>query len=86
MSIDDLIDVHSIAIRRRERGVALRLHAGAEEDDGDQATRFKSKDYMDDYINPREVLKAEEDERRKKLRSRPRATSRSSRRRTCCCS
>ena len=28
------------------------------------ATRFKSKDYMDDYINPRDVLKAEEEERR----------------------
>ena len=47
-------------------GVALRLHAGAEEDDDVQATRFKSKDYMDDYINPRDVLKAEEEERRKK--------------------
>ena len=30
-----------------------------------QATRFKSKDYMDEYINPRLVLKAEEEERRK---------------------
>ncbi len=29
MSIDDLIDIHSTAIRRRERGVALRLRPGA---------------------------------------------------------
>src|SRR5262249_19806949 len=28
-------------------------------------TRFKSKGYMDDYINPRDVLKAEEEERKK---------------------
>ena len=64
MSIDDLIDIHSTAIRRRERRVALRLHAGSR--GGRRAsrrTRFKSKDYMDDYINPRDVLKAEEDER-----------------------
>ena len=53
MSIDDLIDMHSTAIRRRERGVALRLHTGSdEEDDVTASTRFKSKDYMDDYINP----------------------------------
>ena len=65
MSIDDLIDIHSTAIRRRDRRVALRLHAEADKPDDMQATRFKSKDYMDDYINPPEVLKAEEDERRK---------------------
>src|SRR5262249_38697039 len=29
-----------------------------------QATRFKSKDYMDEYINPPSVLKAEETQRR----------------------
>src|SRR5438045_3716299 len=30
-------------------------------------TRFKSKDYMDDYINPKDALKAEEEERKKKI-------------------
>jgi stage V sporulation protein R len=65
MSIDDLIDVHSTAIRRRE--AVSRYDFKPEEDDDDslKATRFKSKAYMDDYINPRKVLKAEEDERRK---------------------
>jgi stage V sporulation protein R len=65
MSIDDLIDVHSTAIKRR--GESSRYDFSPEPDDADQvrALRFKSKDYMDVYINPRDVLKKEEDERRK---------------------
>src|SRR5207237_482526 len=35
-----------------------------EEDESLKLTRFKSKDYMDDYINPREALRAEEEERK----------------------
>src|SRR5262249_55572603 len=30
-----------------------------------RATRFKSKDYMDSYINPRQILQAEEEQKRK---------------------
>jgi stage V sporulation protein R len=65
MSIDDLIDVHSTAIRRREP--VSRYDFTPEQDDSAEtrATRFKSKDYMDDYINPRDLLKKEEEERRK---------------------
>ena len=65
MSIDDLIDVHSTAIRRRDP--VSRYDFSPEKDDSAElrATRFKSKDYMDDYINPRELLKKEEEERRK---------------------
>ena len=78
MSIDDLIDIHSTAIRRREarRATTSRRSRGGRR--RSRRTRFKSKDYMDDYINPRDVLKAEEDERRRR-RSRPPATSRSAR-------
>jgi stage V sporulation protein R len=65
MSIDDLIDVHSVAIRRREPVSRYDFTPEAEEDDTVKATRFKSKDYMDAYINPRDRLKAEEEERRK---------------------
>ncbi len=65
MSIDDLIDIHSTAIRRRDDVSRYDFTPEPDEDDDVQATRFKSKDYMDDYINPRDVLKAEEDERRK---------------------
>src|ERR687887_324521 len=35
------------------------------EDDEGKATRFKSKDYMDPYINPEKVLREEEEEKRK---------------------
>src|SRR5262249_19537098 len=35
------------------------------EEDDPKLTRFKSKEYMDDYINPREALKAEEEEQRR---------------------
>jgi stage V sporulation protein R len=65
MSIDDLIDVHSTAIRRRGPVLRYDFTPEAEEDESLRATRFKSKEYMEDYINPRELLKAEEAERRK---------------------
>src|SRR5215468_3288083 len=71
MSIDDLIDVHSVAIKRREE--VSRYDFSPEQERGVQATRFKSKDYMDEYINPRDVLKAEEDQRRKELEETARA-------------
>jgi len=63
MSVDDLIDVHSTAIRRRDE--TLRYDFKEVEDEELKLTRFKSKDYMDSYINPRDILKAEEEERRK---------------------
>jgi stage V sporulation protein R len=63
MSIDDLIDVHSTAIRRREE--VSRYEFKEKEEDNPRLTRFKSKDYMADYINPPGVLKAEEEEQRK---------------------
>ena len=52
MSIDDLIDIHSTAIRRREE-VSRYDFTPPQEDENERATRFKSKEYMDDYINPR---------------------------------
>jgi stage V sporulation protein R len=64
MSIDDLIDVHSTAIRRREP-VSRYDFGPQEEEEQQKLTRFKSKEYMDSYINPRAVLKAEEEERKK---------------------
>jgi stage V sporulation protein R len=63
MSIDDLIDIHSTAIRRREE--VSRYDFKEVEDESRKLTRFKSKDYMDDYINPRAALKAEEEEHKK---------------------
>ena len=65
MSIDDLIDVHSTAIRRRDLVSRYDFDPEKEEDDSLKPTRFKSKEYMDDYINPRHLLKAEEEEKKK---------------------
>ena len=63
MSIDDLIDIHSTFIRRREDHSRYDFKEAT--DETEKLTRFHSKDYMDDYINPPEVLKAEEAERKK---------------------
>ncbi|HXG08294.1 MAG TPA: SpoVR family protein [Gemmataceae bacterium] len=65
MSIDDLIDVHSVAIKRREEVSRYDFNPEPDENEAIRVTRFKSKSYMDDYINPRELLKAEEEERKK---------------------
>jgi stage V sporulation protein R len=67
MSIDDLIDIHSTAIRRRDPVSRYDFSPEKDESDDPRSTRFKSKDYMDDYINPRAVLKAEEEDRKKHL-------------------
>src|SRR5262249_8835522 len=64
MSIDDLIDVPSTATRRREPVSRYDFTPEPEEDSSLRPTRFKSKDYMDAYINPQAALKAEEEERR----------------------
>src|SRR4051812_11265140 len=64
MSIDDLIDIHSVAIKRRDPVTRYDFTPEAEGQEA-HGTRFKSKDYMDEYINPPDVLKAEESERRK---------------------
>ena len=61
MSIDDLIDIHSVAIRRRDEPIRSGL-AGPEvpEATGPESQRFRSKPYMDDYINPHGEATAEE--------------------------
>jgi stage V sporulation protein R len=65
MSIDDLIDIHSVAIRRRDEHSRYDFTSPAADEEGIKLTRFKSKDYMDDYVNPRGALEAEEAEARK---------------------
>src|ERR1700683_4596600 len=55
MSIDDLIDVHSVALKRKED--LSRYDFKEVEEESLKLTRFKSKDYMEDYINPPEKLK-----------------------------
>jgi spore cortex formation protein SpoVR/YcgB (stage V sporulation) len=64
MSVDDLIDLHLPGIKRRED--VSRYDFKETEEETDKLTRFQSKDYMSDYINPPEALKAEEEELKKK--------------------
>src|SRR6185369_1572505 len=65
MSIDDLIDIHSVAIKRRAPAHRFDFGGDGDEGNGVRGTRFKSKDYMDEYINPRKALLAEEEAQRK---------------------
>lgn len=65
MSIDDLIDIHSTAIRRHGESSRYDFSSDPDREEAIKATRFKAKDYMDRYINPEAVLRAEEDEKRK---------------------
>src|SRR5439155_5734406 len=52
MSIDDLIDIHSVAIKRRDDHSRFDLSKSPTEDDTEDtaAPRFKAKGYMSDYI------------------------------------
>src|SRR5262249_14570159 len=67
MSIDDLIDIHSVAIKRRDDHSKYDFapQAGDEAEDDGGPRRFKAKGYMADYINPRDALKNADDERKK---------------------
>ncbi len=64
MSLDDLIDIHSMAIKRRDEHSRYDFNEQQEEEAA--PLRFKSKSYMDDYINPRGKIQAEEEEARRK--------------------
>jgi stage V sporulation protein R len=81
LSIEDLIDVYLPHIRRRETvphpvTSALMPATGSDsEEPPPGAMRFRSKDYMDAYINPPDVLRAEVQEREKKEKEREKQRS-----------
>ncbi|MGL6096924.1 MAG: SpoVR family protein, partial [Fimbriiglobus sp.] len=54
MSIDDLIDIHSVAIRRREDTSKYDFATADTDTDApnNDGVKFKSKPYMDSYVNP----------------------------------
>ncbi len=57
LSLENLIDIHSPFIKRRDTADRYDFKDG-EERPGD-VVKFQSKDYMDSYLNPPEVLKEE---------------------------
>jgi len=66
LSIEDLIDVHSPFIKRFDAPLVDHL-AQPDEDDDEEALRpgrFVAKEYMDQFVNPPDVLAAEAHKRR----------------------
>ena len=64
LSIEDLIDIHSPFIKRRDDTTAVRLQRRRRRGRRRRRTptRFQAKDYMDRFVNPPEALAAEADE------------------------
>ena len=53
MSVDDLIDIHSVAIKRREDVHKFDMPQATDDDPAeDKPVRFKSKPYLDEFMNP----------------------------------
>lgn len=59
LSIDDLIDVHAPFIKRRDKADRYDFKKAKEEEKGEK--RFATKDYLEDYVNPRHQ-ESDEDE------------------------
>jgi stage V sporulation protein R len=68
LSIEDLIDIHSPFVRRRDdvNRYDFWTHQEKNEKDRQQPGRFQSKKYMDAFINPPSVLAAEAQRLREK--------------------
>jgi stage V sporulation protein R len=58
-SVEDLIDIHSPFIRRRETPDRYAFAQERQDEEAPAASRFQAKEYMDRFINPPEVLSAE---------------------------
>ncbi len=66
LSIENLIDIHSPFIKRRSDPAPRPQSATEEEEPPPQPGRFQAKSYMEPYINPPEVLRAEQERLRQK--------------------
>ena len=77
LSIEDLIDMHSPHIRRHDPASQVSSGLAAEPDEADDVPthKFRSKDYMDAYINPPDVLEAEAREREREGKEREKQRS-----------
>lgn len=67
LSIEDLIDIHSPFIKRFEKTSKYQFDTMETDEEPVLAGKFEAKDYMDSFINPPSVLKAEA-ERKKQER------------------
>src|SRR5579864_6897206 len=74
LSLENLIDIYSPFIKRREQINRYDFVRENEDDLSAQPTKFQSKDYMDSFVNPPQVLKEEarkRDTEREKERAKP---------------
>jgi stage V sporulation protein R len=70
LSLENLIDIHSPFIRRRDAATRYDFHPGEPDDEPAGPGRFQAKDYMDPYINPPDALR-EQARRREADAARP---------------
>jgi len=66
LSVEDLIDIHSPFIQRFDRKQQSWFGAQDEEDEDAPPGRFRSKEYMEQFINPPEALRAASDLQKQK--------------------
>lgn len=67
LSLEDLIDIHSVAIKRRDDNKRFDFSKMDQQPQQDSGVRLKVKGYMDEFINtPRAQQQAEEERRRAK--------------------
>lgn len=60
LSIDNLIDIHSPFIRRRDEPDRYEFKSHTSVDHSLEVTRFPSKPYMDPFVNPQEAVQQEQ--------------------------
>jgi len=60
LSLENLIDVHSTAIKRRDDPRAKPRFTGEDEEEEKISSKFQSKGYMDQFVNPPEFLKEQQ--------------------------
>jgi len=66
LSIEDLIDIHSPFIKRRDEQNKYEFKNPTDEDEIVQPSKFQAKNYMDKYVNPPDVLADELEERKRR--------------------
>jgi len=67
LSIEDLIDPHSVAIKRRDDVDQYAFRDHTDDEVAPRDTTFESKSYMDRYVNPPAVVKKQREERIKRM-------------------
>ena len=81
LSVEDLIDVYSPFIRRREKKDQYDFSGDKKKDeDKNKPPRFQAKDYMDSFVNPREAMLRKEDRRGRRSRQAPHSRASGARR------